>query len=221
MKRWMKRAVAISLALTMAFGCCISASAADEDPNRVYGVSAEEGYTLTLWDASDNQITTTTSEEADDEIRDVYKGVVKLKLTFTGDSNEQYVVFLLNGGSTVPTQNNIRYINQQTGSASVEFTIFPDDLTEPGEYTVHLSDYDSYTQVASLTVAEPPYTLGDVDDDGEITAIDAVKTLRAAAKLDVLDDVQQKAADVDKDSELTAIDAVKILRVAAKLETFE
>ena len=205
----------------MVLGCCISASAAEEDPNRMYGVTVEEGYTLTLLDAAGNPITTTTPEEADDAIRDVYKGVAKLKLNFTGTTGEQYLVFLLNGGSTVPTQGNIRYINQQAGSSAMEFIIYPDDLSEPGTYTVHLSDSDSYTQVASLTVAKPPYTLGDVDDDGEITAIDAVKTLRAAAKLDVLDDAQQKAADVDKDSELTAIDAVKILRVAAKLETFD
>lgn len=220
MKRWMNQVLAISLSVTMVLGCCISASAADEDPNRVYGVTVEEGYTLTLLDAADNLITTTTSEEADDAIRDIYKGVAKLKLNFTGTTGEQYLVFLLNGGSTVPTQGNIRYINQQAGSAAMEFIIYPDDLTEPGTYTVHLSDSDCYTQVASLTVAKPPYTLGDVDESDAVNVGDVTRLLRYLANLTADDEiVNLQAADVDGSGAVNVGDATKLLRVLANLDT--
>lgn len=212
MRRWTKRAMAMCLAMIMALSCCISATAAGEDPNRVYGVSAEEGYTLTLWDAADHQITTTTSEEADGETRDVYKGVAKLKLSFTGTVGEQYVVFLLNGGNKVPTQSNIRYINQQTGIAAMEFTIYPDDLTAPGEYTLHLSDSDSYTQVASLMVAEPLYTLGDVNDDGLFTSADASLILQYIVGSASLDPSGLAAADTDRSGIITSADASRILQ---------
>ncbi len=220
MRRWTKRAMAMCLAMIMALSCCISATAAGEDPNRVYDVSAEEGYTLTLWDAADHQITTTTSEEADGETRDVYKGVAKLKLSFTGTVGEQYVVFLLNGGNKVPTQSNIRYINQQTGIAAMEFTIYPDDLTAPGEYTLHLSDSDSYTQVASLMVAEPLYTLGDVDESDAVNVGDVTRLLRYLANLTTEDEiVNLRAADVDGSGEVNVGDATKLLRVLANLDT--
>lgn len=216
MKRWMKRAAAMCMAVTMALGCCISASAAQEETNRVYVVSVEEEYTLTLLDASGNPLTT-FSEEADGETRDVYKGVAKLKLTFTGDANEQYVVFLLNGNSTVPTQSNIRYINQQTGAATVEFVLYPDDLTQPGRYTVQLADSEEYTQVASLVVAEPLYKLGDVNDDGNVTAYDASLVLQHAAGsiATPLTSKQLAAADTNKDGNVTAYDASLILQFAA------
>ena len=186
----------------------------------MYGVTVEEGYTLTLLDAAGNPITTTTSEEADDEPRDVYKGVAKLKLNFTGTTGEQYLVFLLNGGSTVPTQGNIRYINQQAGSSAMEFIIYPDDLSEPGTYTVHLSDSDSYTQVASLTVAKPPYTLGDVDESDAVNVGDVTRLLRYLANLTADDEiVNLQAADVDGSGAVNVGDATKLLRVLANLDT--
>ena len=58
----------------------------------------------------------------------------------------------------------------------------------------------------------PPYTLGDVNNDGRITAVDARMVLRSVAGLITLDDVQSAAADTNKDSKVTAVDARLILQ---------
>ncbi len=59
---------------------------------------------------------------------------------------------------------------------------------------------------------------GDIDSDGEITATDARKALRASAQLEKLSIAQKGAADVDVNGEITAVDARAILRASAGLE---
>lgn len=59
---------------------------------------------------------------------------------------------------------------------------------------------------------------GDLDGDGQITASDARKCLRAAASLEFLSDVQKIAADVTGPNSITSADARKILRIAAGLD---
>ena len=58
----------------------------------------------------------------------------------------------------------------------------------------------------------PPYTLGDVNNDGRITAVDARMVLRAVAGLVELTEVQIAAADTNKDEKITAVDARMILQ---------
>lgn len=59
---------------------------------------------------------------------------------------------------------------------------------------------------------------GDVNADGEITAADARLILRAAAKLENLDEEQKKEADVNDDGKITAADAREVLRKSSGLE---
>lgn len=59
---------------------------------------------------------------------------------------------------------------------------------------------------------------GDVNGDGEITAADARTILRAASKLEELDESQKKEADIDNDGKITAADARAALRRSAGLE---
>lgn len=63
--------------------------------------------------------------------------------------------------------------------------------------------------------------MGDVDGSGKVDATDARLVLRAAAKLDTLDDVKSKAADVNGDGKIDATDARIVLRVSAKLENLD
>ena len=59
---------------------------------------------------------------------------------------------------------------------------------------------------------------GDVNGDGKITAADARTILRAASKLEDLDEIQKENADADNDGKITAADARKVLRNSAGLE---
>ena len=62
------------------------------------------------------------------------------------------------------------------------------------------------------------FLLGDVNGDGYVKANDARTALRAAAKLEELDERALKAADLDANGKVTAAEARKILRFAAKLD---
>lgn len=75
-------------------------------------------------------------------------------------------------------------------------------------------------KIDKLVIDEPVYLLGDVNNDGRVTAADARLALRISAKLEAADDMQFLAADVDKNNKITAADARKILRVSAKLDEF-
>ncbi len=61
------------------------------------------------------------------------------------------------------------------------------------------------------------YKLGDVNNDGTITAVDARMVLRYVAGLTEFTDAQQLAADTTKDGSIGAVDARVILQVVAGL----
>ena len=68
-------------------------------------------------------------------------------------------------------------------------------------------------------ITEPVFILlGDVNNDGKITASDARLALRISARLDTADEYTGKAADMDGNEKITAADARKILRISAKLD---
>ncbi len=67
---------------------------------------------------------------------------------------------------------------------------------------------------------EPP-VYGDIDDDGYVTAADALCALRHAAQLTELEGTAFLAADVNGDQQITAADALYILQKAAQMiDTF-
>ena len=143
------------------------------------------------------------------------------ELNCTGLTGEYSLVLLLEGDSKVPTEGNIQYIDQMSvEGGKVTFTLKPKALTE-GTYNVYISTTDKpLEKVASFEYGtKPPYTLGDVNNDGSIDPKDAVLVLRHAAALITLSGDQLKAADVNGDNTVDPKDAVKILRYAAKLIT--
>ncbi len=60
--------------------------------------------------------------------------------------------------------------------------------------------------------------LGDINEDGEITASDARTVLRVSAEMETLPDEKLVYADVNFDGEITASDARAILRASAEIE---
>ena len=78
--------------------------------------------------------------------------------------------------------------------------------------------YPSPDDVAYIATAAEPYTLGDVNDDGEVNLDDAVLALQKAMKVDVTSAVFiDEAADVNGDGEINLDDAVEILKIAMKV----
>ena len=212
----LKQLLAFTLALAM---LAIPAMAAGTHSTLgVYDLNVESGYTLTPLKA-DGSAADRYSGQFDSGVSTVYEGVAKFSLSFAG-SADQYVVFLLGNGGTVPTESNIEYIDQAGGVTTISFTLFPYQLGV-GDYNVYVSSTGgSYTKVASFSVTdswkEAPYTLGDVDMDGRITAADASLVLQGVAKQITLTDTQLSAAKVNDGLLLTAADASLILQYVAK-----
>lgn len=150
-----------------------------------------------------------------------YAGADTFELNCTGLTGKYSLVLLLDDNSGVPTSGNIQYIDQVTVTdGEAKFTLKPKALKE-GTYYIFVSTTDeALEKVASFKYGtKPPYTLGDVNNDGSIDPKDAVLVLRHAAALITLSGDQLKAADVNGDNTVDPKDAVKILRYAAKLIT--
>lgn len=150
-----------------------------------------------------------------------YAGADTFELNCTGLTGAYSLVLLLDDNSGVPTSGNIQYIDQVTVTdGEAKFTLKPKALKE-GTYNIYISTTDkALKKVASFKYGEkPPYTPGDVNNDGSIDPKDAVLVLRHAAALITLSGDQLKAADVNGDNTVDPKDAVKILRYAAKLIT--
>ena len=65
------------------------------------------------------------------------------------------------------------------------------------------------------------YILGDVNDDGEVAANDALMALQAATQKITLTETQRKAANVDTDETVTANDSLLILQKSTqKIQKF-
>lgn len=205
----MKRKLsALLLAALLLVSLSMTALAEDTSTCGAYNVKAESGYTLTPDGTADSGF---------------YANASAFTLSCpAGTSGEQTLVLLLAGDSRVPTADNLQYIDQQASDgSSISFTLKPKELTAGTSYSVYLSTTSkAVTKVASFQYGEKPaYTLGDVNDDGNIDAKDAVLVLRYAAKLANLNSQQQLSADVNADGAIDAKDAVKILRYAAELIT--
>lgn len=211
--------LAIVLALTLLTPAALAAGA--QTTPVVYNLSVVSGYSVSFKTASDAAAETATGT-AGGITGTVYKDAAKLELSFTGNAGEQYAVFLLKD-NTVPTQSSIKYIDQSSGT-SIKFRVYPNNLSDPGDYKLYISSTSAgYKQVASFSVTssweEAPYTLGDVDMDGIITASDASMVLQHVAKQITLTDTQLAAAKVSGGDMLTAADASLILQYVAKVIT--
>ena len=75
--------------------------------------------------------------------------------------------------------------------------------------------------ILSLNTMSYAAYLGDVNNDGKITASDARTILRVSAKLDKLDNDRLTVADINGDGKITASDARTVLRMSAKLEQLQ
>ena len=193
---------------------CVIALAADS----TVSITGQNGATLTPKTAEGAGITADANGK--------YTNAVQFDLTATqGLTNgSQYLVLMLkdDGKNTVPTAENIYYINQKAAAdGKLAFTneggdpIYPMDLVN-GTYSIYiLGDGKTFDPAASFTY-EAGYTLGDVNNDGDVNALDAILILRAAVNLTVLSNIQEKVADMNGDGNVDALDAIKVLIEATK-----
>ena len=205
------------LTAVLAGALCVSALAAEPTEAGVYGMTTETGITVTPQKADGTAIDASTQGD----YSGYYAGTVKFGVEATGlKAGSQYLLLMVSGDGA-PGADNIVYIDQQAADANgtVAFTAYPQAL-DKGSYRIFLLGGEQTLISGGLAVsfqAYVPYTLGDVDNNGKIQAVDALAVLRHVAKIETLDDTASLAADVDCDGKVKAVDALAILRYVAKI----
>lgn len=200
---------------------CVGTLAAES--SGVYDVQTSTGYTLTPQTAGKSDISA-SSVTINNAEKQFYANAERFTLTGPSTDGNQYLVLALSGDSDVPTQDNIVYIDQIGAiSTIVTFNVYPSALTSGATYNVYMVGTgadEAYRQVASFTYYAP-YLLGDVNSDGEVQAVDALRVLRFLADQVELSSTEKLAADVNHDTKIEAVDALRILRyVAGQIEKF-
>lgn len=201
------RTLLLAAALTALL--CVSALAADS------AVSNVKGGILPL-DDSGKQITAEGGK---------YTGAVQFDLTATqGLTNgSQYLVLMLKdaGENTVPTAENIYYINQKAAAADGKLTftnaggdpIYPMDLVN-GTYSIYIvgegKNFNATKADASFTY-DAGYIKGDANGDGKVNIDDVTAVLNHVVENRFLTGTNFEAADVVKDDKINIDDVTKLL----------
>lgn len=158
-----------------------------------------------------------------------YAGAAKFDVSVSGlTTGNQYLLLVVQGKNAVPKQDNIVYVDQAAANGGVTFTAYPSVLTK-GDYSVYVvgrdKEFNKNSPAATFSYYQP-YTLGDVNGDGQITANDALSALQIAVGKAVLSDgtqvteTMELAADVNADDKVTANDALLILQKAVGKDVF-
>ena len=196
------------LMLTLA-ALAVTAYAAAPTQSGVYGVTAEAGYTLTVKDAAGTAIAAQTATVGDKD-QDFYPEAVRFTLT-TPSLTGQQLVLALEGDAALPTEKNIRYIDQKAASGSVVFEIYPSDL-KAGAYSLCIvGEGGTLKKVAGFGYYQA-YLIGDADGNGKVNVNDAVAILKHIVGNSILTGNNLLAADADANGSVNVNDAVAVLK---------
>lgn len=131
--------------------------------------------------------------------------------------NGMYLVLVLKGEETVPTESNILYINQATADEAGTVTfdnVYPSSLVDS---TVYLSgtELDGLTKMGEIDLK---VMAGDVDGNQSVQVGDAALLMRYISKIETsLTSAQLAAGDIDGNGTVEIGDVALLLRYIAKL----
>ncbi len=127
------------------------------------------------------------------------------KLKFYVNNSE-----ITNISGTTGNWTRYEYTVTSNGNYTFKWVYEKDYSVNSGDDTGWLDD----VEVVYVNPPEPPYMLGDIDQNGQVQVTDAVLALRWAMGLITLEDVQLLAGDVDLNGEVNITDALMIMRYA-------
>ena len=203
----------ILLAGILAALLCVTALAADNQSG-VYDLKLKDdgsSYTLGAQTADKTAVSMTTTDDG----KRLYAGAERITLTGANVAGFN-LVLVMKGDETVITVDNLVYVDQQTDT--VAFNIYPSKLEGNETYHIYLSNSNGTgkQEIATFQYYQA-YTLGDVDEDGRITATDSMYALQMAVGLGNWTDTQVLAAKVCRGKIVTATDAMWIMQRAVGL----
>jgi hypothetical protein len=163
-----------------------------------------------------DQSPTITGQAANATVEFIGSGYQKLSVSYTAaTANKQYLLLVVTanqkGEANTISQGNILYIDQAQADANgtVTFsTVYPSRITN----SVVLLSGPGLESPMTLAKIEVPYTPGDVNNDGKVSAYDAYLVAMYVAGSIRQDALVIDAADVDGASGVTANDVTTILQ---------
>lgn len=226
---------AILLACLVSLLLCCAALADGTDPalpedSGIYNVTPANGATYLVYNG-DEPVGAAEGSYIDSSgagMTNYYPEADNVSVTLGGVTPGSFYLVLATEKelSAPPTQSSeIFFIDQATVTAggSVTFKVYPRALAAEKTYYIYAvgngsgaGDLTTLTLLATFKYFVP-YTLGDVNDNGFINAMDASTVLRYVVasdedKPDVIPDRLLPAADVNKNGFINAMDASTILR---------
>lgn len=140
--------------------CVFAFAAAAPTDSGIYNIVEKTGATITCTG------TPATVEIDGVEYSDFYANAEKLTVTYAGTDGNQYLIFALKPGETVPTADSLIYIDQaQCVSGNAAFTVFPSELNV-GTNTLYISGTGlGYTKIGSFD-----YYAAGVTVSGQVTS---------------------------------------------------
>lgn len=183
---------------TTTYSCCSSLvfGSADSDIIGSYSLTdnAEDSCTLMFYVNSDSA-----------------KSAVVYVRASSSDNSKSYSCIISDHKASVKI--NASDIQSGEKSFTAKIMVFGSSSEQPIDVKENIQ-----IKLASSS-EEKQRQLGDIDNDGRISASDARLLLRYTAKLENLDSETLKYSDVNSDGRISAADARLLLRVSAKLET--
>ena len=165
----------------------------------------------------------------------------KLNVTYTDSklkAGDMVIVFLLETKdkqaitddtvelSIMPTAENIKYIDQGTaaatataGNGSVSFSVYPQNHTNAVVRIISVNKDGTLTDV-NVAAVKLIYTLGNVNGDKTINALDSLAVLKYLSDKSSFPLKVPAAADANGDGTINAMDSLAILKYLVDKDNF-
>lgn len=214
------RLLALILTLTLALSAAAMATEIDYEKGEtnatksVSAVSLVDGCEL-KFDGDKLKVTYTNSALKEGDMVIVFLLETKDKQAITDDTVEL---------SIMPTAENIKYIDQSVAKAtasngSVTFDIYPQNHTNAVVRIISANKDGTLTDV-NVAAVKLIYTLGNVNGDKTINALDSLAILKYLSDKSSFPLKVPAAADANGDGTINAMDSLAILKYLVDKDNF-
>lgn len=216
------RLLALILTLTLALSAAAMATEIDYEKgetNAIKSVSAvslvKDGCEL-KFDGDKLNVTYTNSALKEGDMVIVFLLETKDKQAITDDTVEL---------SIMPTAENIKYIDQKSvakataGNGSVSFSVYPQNHTNAVVRIISANSDGTLTDV-NVAAVKLIYTLGNVNGDKTINALDSLAILKYLSDKSSFPLKVPAAADANGDGTINAMDSLAILKYLVDKDNF-
>ena len=215
------RLLTLILTLTLALSAAAMATEIDYEKGEtnatksVSAVSLVEGCTV-AFEGEKLKVTYTNSALKEGDMVIVFLLETKDKQAITDDTVEL---------SIMPTAENIKYIDQKSvakataGNGSVSFSVYPQNHTNAVVRIISANSDGTLTDV-NVAAVKLIYTLGNVNGDKTINALDSLAILKYLSDKSSFPLKVPAAADANGDGTINAMDSLAILKYLVDKDNF-